>query len=643
MGLQSTDLIPNSVLNALPTATGNEHQANVQNAYSEDGDAAIEGVGKAPGVNSMFNPFNVFRYSKFGLNTETYNKDAHYDFDSNVSPTDVIRKIGLPGVANAVDDVSNTFKSFADQQQATENPTASEIVNWAKATGKGDGTNTQSPTPYTSTDFIWCKYYGKVPNNRMVTLRRYPIPIEDNIMIADEKSPLIPLAQAVTWYGKDVDNELKNIINLDWGFAWKALSADVKDVAGNEIDVDSVLKELNISGTSAAAKAIKTQLFGIDASTGKFDMAALTGYKAKMQKYAKDLYGDNGPYWNRILGPVNVVNETLIRQRGFKKLEAMPEIKLQFDYSLRSYRGVNPKVAFLDLLTNFLSLTYSTAPFWGGDIRYFENPGVQISSLGMEKDLLSGNVVKALQSGVEAMAGQAGAGLAQITGILAEISELGAIGENDQFTQGSLNRMKAVGEIKDGTPAADRATQNIAAMFADKLGAFMQKPLMYRSILDGRAIGEWHMVVGNPMNPIAMMGNLVISDVKLEVGEVLGLDDFPTEFTFKVSLKHARIRAKQDIESIFNLGNGRMSYSPLSKPSSASDSYGQANTDKINAAAGVTAPKSTSAVSKSTTDASEVSAEAINKYRARVHTMYGGGFAESGILPDYFTDYKIKD
>jgi hypothetical protein len=349
MGDLNKDLNPATVTGNLQVSSGTEHRAAVEAASTEN-NALVDGLGKAPGVNSIFNPFNVFRYSKYGLNVNDYNKEQHFDYEPSLGAKNVAQVAGtlMGDIGGEVDQLAKQFQSFTETKQTVENPTASAIIAWAEQNASDGKAGAITPTPYTSADFIWCKYYGKVPNNRMVTLRRYPIPVEDNLMILDQKSPLVPIAQAVTWYGADIDNPLKDILNLNWGFKWKNLSAEVSDVAGNEIDIDAVLSVINITKEKDPAqyKLIKNHLFGVDGDTGKFDMMKLTGYDKEMQEYIKGSYGPKGPYWNRILGPVNVVNETQVRERGF---DYQPDINVKFNYSLRSYGGVNPKMAFLDL------------------------------------------------------------------------------------------------------------------------------------------------------------------------------------------------------------------------------------------------------------------------------------------------------
>lgn len=618
-------------INKVAPADSNPY-GSLANNYQEEKDAGVDGGAKAPGVQSLFNAFNVFRYSKFGSNTGTYDLKHHMDAASNEDAQESKSRWGrgFKSVSSLLGGQKDSeFKSFNDERQKIENPTASTIIEWAKQQGGKEPNSGVTPMPYASSDFLWCKYYGKVPNNRMLTLRRYPVPVEDNLAnFAKSQSPFTPLAQAVSWYGTDIDNDLNKILNINWGFKWKPLNSDVTDVAGNEIRVDDLLKELGVSGKDGAIyQAAKNGLFSGKDSIG---MAEITGYDTDMQKYIKEAYGDKGPYWNRILGPVNVVNDTLIRDRGFKFME---DITINFDYSLRSYGNINPKIAFLDLMTNFLSLTYNTAPFWGGQLRYFAKTGVKLDPLGMEESILNSDVPQAIKDGIDTITKQV---RTTLDGYKKAI-ERGLAGASGV----TKNQFDSASE----TDVLDTLDGIASKIVAGKLGAFMQPPLSYRSILDGRAIGEWHLTIGNPMSPMAMMGNLVVSDVKMTVGEVLGIDDFPTEFRFKVTLKHGKPRAKQEIESIFNLGGGPMTSGALPQPSSASNSLGGLNTIKSQLfSTEATNLKNTRASAEEDNEEQvKATAFAIESAKRTVSSFYGDAYGNSNSLPNYFKNYVTKD
>jgi len=585
------------------------------------------------------------------MNEQAYERDMH--FDSKSVPDQQGSTLGLLNVfsSDAPDPVSANqaiLKSFNEVKKKMENPTASDIIRWSHL---GEA---MTPVPYSPQDFLWCKYYGKVPNNRLVTLRRYPMPIEDDIRIHDDKAPAIPIAQAVSWYGTDIGNDLNKILNVTWGLKWDERVSNVQDIAGNEITVEQIAEAAGLT-TADNAKIInilKTQVFS---GNGTQDILKLSGYDVEIQKYIKDAYGSDGPYWNRILGPVNAIDRTLIRDRGFEK---QPDVVVNFEYSLRSHGGINPKIAFLDLLTNFLSLTYNTAPFWGGGARYFQTTGVTTPNFGMENKILDGDVAGGLTEGAEQLAALAQKNINDLVEFAKEIAG-GAFGKEGAYDAKAIQDKRSELDKKFAGNA-----DPISKMLAPRLGKLMRKPLIYRAILDGRAVGEWHLTVGNPMNPIAMIGNLCLSDVKMKVGETLGIDDFPTEFSFEVTLKHGRPRAKQDIESMFNLGKGRMAFDQLAPPASSSNSYGESNTRKQNAvyegknpenptsAGTVHTNADTKDVGLSSTSQSvgfDVTGgvgnlgQIVDRYKRQVGNMYGSFYEASPVLTDYFKALKTKD
>jgi hypothetical protein len=662
-----------------------------------------------PGTWSIFNPFKVFRYSKFGLNAVEYLKELHYDAPIGnadqsaaalglnfTSITDITQKVPggrdviIPGVdvgnEQFTSDISKLFKAkigeFSNVRKTIiENPSAANIIEWSRLIAgqtKGEMASAMSPTPYTARDFLWCKYYGKVPNNRMVTLRRYHMPVEDNLKISPEKGPLIPLAQAVTWYGADVGNAIGSILPLGWGLNWAPKNAKVQDIQGNEITIEELLSALGVSNTKNEATGktlvdvLKTQIFS---GNGKVDILKLAGYDKSIQEYIKSAYSDDGPYWNRILGPVNVIDSTQIRSRGFT--EGITDVTLNFEYSLRSFgaggdKGINPKIAFLDLISNFLSLTYNSAPFWGGGSRYFQKTGVSIPGLDMENQILEGDVLGAIQVGIEQLSTIAGRNVQQLIS-LATSALSGALTDKQvqaerkkldlSFEQGKNVDPQTLKNLQDqaaNTPGLD-PSMPFAKLLAPRIGELLQKPLIYRSVLDGRATGEWHITVGNPMNPWAVMGNLLLKSVKVTFDENLSIDDFPTEVKFAVTLGHGRPRAKQDIESIFNLGNGALGFSKVSPPSSAYNSYGETSSNRLNSAYGaesglvdegdaipIEGARNTNGVSSQKSDA-EIYAEdptwkkSLEESKRRVTERYGEIYGNAPILQDYFLKVYTKD
>ena len=102
-------------------------------------------------------------------------------------------------------------------------------------------------------------------------------------------------------------------------------------------------------------------------------------------------------------------------------------------------------------------------------------------------------------------------------------------------------------------------------MLGNMLGGFLSSSVgavsgtqATKTFISGEPTGNWHVTVGNPLNPIVMMGNMVCDNATMTLGAGLGYDDFPMEVSFELDLKHGKPRDKGDIENMFNAGRGRI-------------------------------------------------------------------------------------
>lgn len=430
------------------------------------------------GSQSLFNNYSVFRYYSAAGN---YNN--LYDSAGNVSITST----------------------------QSRNPSAQQIIQWANETTNPD--QPASMTPYAVVDFLYCKYYNAIPNNYMLTLRRFPVPMLDNLKTPVGK-PVPPIAQAVTWMGEETGNKLSEFFKFGFGQKWNEIEAYVQSVEGNEKDFSDVFA----GKIGSVGSAIQ----------GYLNPNEYSGLSAAQTNYAKRLYEPGGPYANKVYGPVNVIDKTMVRGRG---MNFENKIVLNFHYSLKSFNGINPKMAMLDIFANFLTLTYNNAKFWGGAIRYFpQHP--QHPFFGDQNAFYNGDIGSYIDS------------------VVGKLGELGS-GFLDQFSK----------FLQDPVSALKELATSFTTFKAGKIAARSRPQIIsMQSLLTGAPVGEWHLVVGNPMNPIAMVGNLVCTNVVFSFNDKLGADDFPTELTFSVTLEHGRPRDKSDLESMFNLGNGRLYY-----------------------------------------------------------------------------------
>jgi hypothetical protein len=171
----------------------------------------------------------------------------------------------------------------------------------------------------------------------------------------------------------------------------------------------------------------------------------------------------------------------------------------------------------------------------------------------------------------------------QVSGILSEQNV-----NNIQSGEGSLKKdiEEATNEIKNfiadpkkGIPKDGKFYNSIAIMLSD---LFLKKVYYQPIMLSGYPTGEWHLVVGNPLNPIAMIGNLVCTNVKIIFNDDLGPDDFPTQMTATFTLSPGRQRHRGDWESMFNRGNGRLYLGQLVESTQGSSDYVNTSGLKVN-------------------------------------------------------------
>jgi hypothetical protein len=377
-------------------------------------------------------------------------------------------------------------------------PTASNIIQWVKS-------GSSNAIDYEWTDFLWCKNYGMIPNNYMVTLRRFPIPAMDDLL-GDTRNPAPDIARMITW----VDGEANTweSVGLKWShnLAWKQLESDIQVVSAQE-------------GAGNEGGAIGGPLGNIIKAAswltqpGSNQAALSNPNSAGFNPYADQ---------NKVYGPINVIREMYIRDKGLKFEQ---QFTLKFEYELRSIDGINPKVAMIDLLSNILVCTMNRGSFWGGEVKYIGGNPRAVKPLGDTSKLAKGDYGGYMTSLVE-----------------------GIVGRLDKLTGGAGITLEGLGNAAKNLGGSLLA--NIVGGGLDKMGRPGVQGV--NSLLSGEETGEWHVMVGNPVNPIISVGNLALDKTEIQFGGQLGPDDFPTKLTVICTLKPARPRDRTDIIGMFH-------------------------------------------------------------------------------------------
>ena len=402
-------------------------------------------------------------------------------------------------------------------------PTTARLIEWGKNDERGR-------TPYQFQDFVFSKWWNKIPNNRLITLRRFAQPILDNLSIPaddasnNQKIKFPPIATAITYFGEDTGNSLNEILKFSTGLNWGDVSANVWEVTSTN-DTPSTTDVLGGGGSKLGLEKLFTlsghALNGLSILNNDVNLTGL----AEANGLPPDPYV-NGPYENRIKGPVNRIDSVKKREAGLKF--EMSGLKLKFDYVARPIGGINSKAVLLDILSNFMLMGSASAIFFGGAHR-FRIAGTRFPATSQQPimDLYNGQ----LEVGIKGMFNKF---TSAVESTYDGDSFLGMISETAKGLLSDL--LNAIGnpfgaKVNDTTnDSAQTAKAGIKNAIIQKMHTGMKYPYLQgmRALLIGEPVGEWHVTIGNPMNPIAMIGNLICTNIEVEFNEEAGLgpDDF---------------------------------------------------------------------------------------------------------------------
>lgn len=390
-------------------------------------------------------------------------------------------------------------------QKVRYEPTTKALIKWTR-----EG-NTNA-VEYAPEDFIWCTKHGRVPNNYMVTLRRFPQPCNDDLF-DPLKNKLPDIGRLITWVdGEDLKWEN---VGLKWNHAmkWADLEADIQVLQaqggwGNET---GALGGLGMIGQ------------GMQMMASIMDTSASNAMRSHNPNTANvNPYQDK----NRIFGPIDVIRNQKVRDKG---LLFEQKFELKFEYQLRSIDGINPKIAFIDLLSNVLIVTANKGSFWGGERRFYGGNPRKVKPFGDPSKLASGDYKGYMDS--------------LMSGLTSKVDEL-SNGKGFSIPEGVGNILKSLG---------GNLMSQITGGALDKMGRPGGQAM--DSLLTGEDTGEWHVTVGNPANPIIMVGNLALTKTEVSLEGALGPDDFPTKIVISCSLEPARPRDRLDMMAMFSRNN----------------------------------------------------------------------------------------
>jgi hypothetical protein len=369
------------------------------------------------------------------------------------------------------------------------------------------------------TDLAFLKYLGVYPNNRMVVVRRFTGPSEDNIFTKSQGGEVGALAMVISWIKEDTD-----FLTMDFGEEWEEAEA-------------SFIGILNSLGED----------FGRKSGVGLGDMAGAAGG-------ALPLPGFTEVMTREILAKLGIMNQddavlpignpNLIKQAKARKtigydqagsgLNTSIAFKIEAEYELKFISGLDPSTVWMDLIGNFTRFGTSKSDTFGLSKSYSQKMKKWINNPSL--------LIKELSS--------------KLSSAISKAIDLFSKTINDTASDKPVEGSDSPEEL------AKQKTLSFLNGLKNKLGKFLQKVLQkYRvkaigiiNALSGLPSTPWHVTIGNPIRPFFSAGDMYMENVTLTLGSQLSYNNLPTNLKLEFTLKNARPWGMQEIMAKFNAG-----------------------------------------------------------------------------------------
>lgn len=408
-----------------------------------------------------------------------------------------------------------------------------------QSTGNGDDLydiSTNSIINYTSdpdlpamtlkpSDFIYLKDFGVFPNNRLVVVRRFPSPVENDLTAVGQS----PISTVVSW----IPDDQKEFISFKANETWsnEPTSEPVKDLS--EIFNDVIGKVLprnpftEMAGTGNGA----FQLLPIGGITEAIQTTIINYFLNDGQEN-----GTNFSYDNLHLGNPNFMGESSYRKMN--SITSDISIKVKSTYEMKYINGIDPTIAFMDIIQNLLRFSSSQSVFYlsqagGNNINKFINK------------FKNGDWIGAINLVLQAI----------INSVKLLVNDIGSLVQKG---------FKAVKDTLDGTASEenrsairDALESGLSVIGNSALARFRIEFSRIIPAMTGASSAPWHITVGNPKRPFFSSADMVVENSEVRFGNTLGFNDLPNRIDFEFTVKTARNLGIQEIFDRFNVGAGR--------------------------------------------------------------------------------------
>ncbi len=375
--------------------------------------------------------------------------------------------------------------------------------------------NTIFPTKLKAMDFAYLKNVGVFPNNRLMIARRYAAPVVDDPTSIKQS----PISTMISWVPDGED-----FLKFDFGEGWEDAEADFTEI------FNSVGKD--------AMGSMGEKLGGYLGGGG--GAIPLPGFSEGLQRKLMVKLGLAAEGSDDYIpsGEPNLIKQAKIRKligpgKAGSSLDASVSIKMVCEWEQKFLAGIDPSIAWMDILNTVLKFGTSPAKFYLG----------KGGGANMDK----------VRKFIEDMTNKP---LETLTRILTELAS--SIGDIIKTIVNALNgeedKKEDNSDKLDNTKLTEILKTGLTSVLKTVAKKYQIRLIGVINALTGAASTPWHITIGNPMRPIFCSGDMLVEKVDVTLGTELAFNDLPSTIKAEFTLKNARPLGMDEILSKFNVG-----------------------------------------------------------------------------------------
>ncbi len=469
------------------------------------------------GQNNFEGENNITKFDKDNKIVSQETQKFNYNvIESQHSPGTFINYLG--------NSTANNINPFVINEEHQNDISLENIIEY---------TNKEQPSLSLSAhDFVYHKDFGTKPANRLIVLRRFKGPVPHDIFGQTRK----PIATIASYYDLD-----ESPIKLNFSEIWKQFDGTFLDVLQDVVGI----KFSSLPGLGSTFSKMGSSPLGQD-------LMYKIGQKLGITTNGPMPYGD-----------ANLIHEASVRNPDGEGLSTGLKCDISIDieqtYVFNEIKGISGRVHMIEMLGIFTSMGTSPGRFLLTNGGSTELNSILNAIKNGEIDVLIDKVKEALSLVIDNA----------ISSIVATVEVV-----KEKVTTEGLQTA-----AREGIEAGFAALSDLgSSILKQRYSRYKWKLIGAVSAMNGNHTTPWHISLGNPKFPWFVCGNMVVEDIDVSFGGELSYDDIFTEVTVKIKLKNGRAMGSHEIQSLFQIGKGRI----YDKPDKINRIVVPQNTEVIN-------------------------------------------------------------